>query len=197
MTPEEYRAQGHDEAEIRAFTAGYNRVVTGDRLTMRTADMIETRGADPYTGLDGPDLQAALNTHQASEDGLLSAAEMTSVLGARRTADQAEAIMRVAEVIRPGGSQLDTFDREQAIRRQWAERVGRWFSAEELRGLPRAGCEACARMAGAPCDQHVRRMGEPIALPDHPWPSEMSGHTPGMVVLRPGAVPYRLDRSVA
>ena len=193
MTPEQYRDRGHTEAETRAFAAGYAKVVTGDMISVPLADSIEARSDDPYVG---GDVQTALAA-RVSGGPHVSPVEMQGFLRNARAETVAAAQVAQGEVTRPG-SGPDAHDRELRVRREWLSTVGRWFTTAELTGRPRPGCEACARLAGAPCDQHARRFGEPIPLPpEDTWASRQPGHTPGQILLRPGQAPYNLSRSVA
>jgi hypothetical protein len=195
VTEEELRSMGWGEDEARRYMAGYSSVLTGDQVTMSTAAGTEVREADPYAGRSDQEVASALAARVPGGE-FVRPEEMQAFLANARTETVAKAHVAVAEVTRPG-SGPDAFDREVYYRRAWMQTVGREFTVEELAGQPVPGCVACSRMAGAPCDEHARKTGEPIPYPPHPWPSEMAGHTAGQIILRPGQAPYRLDRSVA
>ena len=192
MNPTEYRQQGHTEEEVQAFAAGYASVRTGDQITMTLADTFEGRSDDPYVG---GDVQTALAA-RVSGGPHVSPVEMQGFLRNARAETVAAAKVAQSEVTRPG-SGPDAHDREAYYQRAWVETVGRVFTAEELSGTPVPGCVACSRLAGLVCDEHARRLGEPIPYPPHPWPSETVGSTPGMIVMRPGHYPGDLARTVA
>lgn len=198
MTPEQYAARGHSETEVRAFRTGYDKVVTGDQITVPLADSIEVRSAadDPYAGRSDQDVAAALAA-RVSGGPYVQPWEMQGFLVNARTEHSAASQVAQGEVTRPG-SGPDAHDREWLYQQEWRRVVGRELTAEELAGRPVAGCVACGRLAGMVCDDHARRPGEPIPYPpESTWPSKWPGHVPGAVVQRPGHYPGDISRTVA
>lgn len=127
--------------------------------------------------------------------GTITDADLPAFLAAAESAAKLDAHAADAVVYGPG--RPDPVVREQVDRVDFMYEVGRPASGAELRGLPLRGCDACARMGGAPCDDHVRKAGEPIVRPPRStWPSQQPGFVPGTVlVARPGAK-YDVTKSV-
>ncbi len=146
--------------------------------------------ADPYAGRDDEGVAAALNARGPS-DGYVRPEEMQAFLADAKAETIAAAVVQVAEVTRPG-SGPDAIERERHYLGETMHLIGRPLTDRELQGDPVPDCVACARMAGLPCGEHARKLGEPIPLPPRPWPSEAPGHYPGAIHL----APYRLERSV-
>lgn len=90
----------------------------------------------------------------------------------------------VGRVFGPG--EPDPLSQEHYAAALFFRQVGRPPTAGELRGRPDPGCAACARECGT-CDDHARKLGEPITYPPRPWPSESPEHYPGTYLFtRPG-----------
>lgn len=84
----------------------------------------------------------------------------------------------------------DALAREDMMVRQFVQVVGRPPTPGERQGPPRGECVACRRLAGAVCDDHMRRPGvDPL-----PYPPKSQWFTGRYVAHAP---PYNLLRSVA
>ena len=139
--------------------------------------------ADPYVGKGDEGVAAALNARGPS-DGYVRPEEMQAFLANAKAETIAAAVVQVAEVTRPGGPP-DALERESFYRAERMHQIGRPLSDAELMGAPALDCVACARMAGRPCAEHTRKLGDPIPLPPRPWPSEQPGRYPGAIHLPP------------
>jgi hypothetical protein len=117
--------------------------------------------------------------------------EFLAALGSTRKLNDAVAAVESTRAgDRPGpGDEFDAMHFEDAERRRFAAVVGRPPTGWEIAGPPAAGCHPCGRM-GSGCEAHRRKLGTPIPLPPHPWPSD-----PGPDEAK--HAPYSLTRSVA
>jgi hypothetical protein len=87
--------------------------------------------------------------------------------------------------------EISAVERERRMQHWFRHYVGREPTVRERTGAPVAGCAGCERLSGiSACDDHARKIGEPMA-----WPPRDTWvpHVPG-TNARP--VPYNVLNSV-